>query len=88
MPTLPVSRTISICRDVHVGQQAKSSGGKGGLNKAAIECGRGALKGEGGREASNRYTFEHLFLITPFVLDITNGLQTGHTCGHTERRLR
>lgn len=49
----------------------------------------GDLKWGGGEAvASNRYTFEHLFLITPFVLDIPNGLQTRHTCQHTEKSLR
>lgn len=57
---------------MHVGQQSGSSGGNGGLRMWQRIVGKDLW----GVAGSNCCTFEHLFLITPFVLDIANGSHT------------
>lgn len=42
--------------------------------------GGNAGKESGGLARTNSCTFEHLFLMTWFVLDAANGSQTGDTC--------
>lgn len=54
------------------------------VGMAASECGEG-LWGVGGPYCC---TFEHLFLITSFVLDDANGSQTRHTYGDRVKRPR
>lgn len=67
VPTSPVRRDISIHREIHVGPRVSI--------QLWEEWQQGEVEGGGllGFGGSKRRTFEHLFLMTAFVLDVGNG---------------